>query len=73
MDKILQLHWAAKFKLLPLTGRLMHYTYMHFFIFGTVICLLSNFNQFYEEGYLKFSVSENRSAFGFSFNILNFY
>ena len=52
----------------------MHNEYILTFILEKkMLCLLFDFNQFYEERYLKFSVSKNRSIFFFFFDILNFF
>ena len=36
----------------------MHYKYILFLILAKPLCLLRDINQFYDEGYVKFSVSE---------------
>ena len=43
----------------------MHSEYILTLILKTFSCLYCDFNQFYENGYVKFSVSENRSNFLF--------
>ena len=62
-DKLLQLLQEAKAKLLAFIGRLVHSEYILTLILEKYSCLYRDFNQFYEEGYVKFSVSENRSNF----------
>ena len=44
----------------------MHYEYISTLILEKLLRLLRDFNQFYDERYVKFSVSENRSIFGIS-------
>ena len=41
----------------------MLYEYISSLILEKKLCLVGDFNQFYDEGYVKFLVSENRSNF----------
>ena len=41
----------------------MLYEYISSLILEKKLCLVRDFNQFYDEGYVKFLVSENRSIF----------
>ena len=43
----------------------MHYEYILTLILKNSLCLLHDFNQFYKERYVKFSVYKNRSEFCF--------
>ena len=52
-----------KLNYLAFIDRLLHSEYILTLILEKFSCLKSNFNQFYEEGYMKFLVSENRSNF----------
>ena len=63
--KLLLLPWAANVKLnnLVLIGRLMHYKFILTLILEKLLCLLRDFNQFHDEGYVKISVSESRLNF----------
>ena len=48
---------------LAFIGSLMHCEQISTLILEKLLCLLHDCNQFYEEGYMKFSVYKKRSKF----------